>query len=424
MGWKESPPSDAASRAASFRTTHLLTASLALASCGAPALGPDATVDDAATPGDATAQDAASREDGPAGALLDRADAIMGPAFAATPADLSQCVGGIAVIVTPSEELVHGWGATSLGGTTPPDARTLFQVGSITKVFTGLGMARLVEDGAFGPGTPADALLAEDLRGTAASWPTMGALITHHGGFPVFPDNLVDRDGDGRRDPDIDPRSPAAGYDRDDLRAALEGWSAAPDAPYVYSNLGLGLAGLAMQDHLGLASYDATLRRLVTEDLGMFETWGEVSAIAPAARARLAAGYIVEGSGRAAGIPGEMGVLASAGEIVTTGEDMRRFLRAVTGLAPGALDGAIARATAPLAEGPDGRAMGYAIEVEESAGLVLYRKGGNTSSYAAYVLWSTGPPVGVAVLTNCGGFMAVVGLAESLHEASRAGTPG
>jgi hypothetical protein len=91
----------------------------------------------------------------------------------------------------------------------------------------------------------------------------------------------------------------------------------------------------------------------------------------------------------------------------------------LTRLEPTPLDGAIARASAPLAEGPAGRAMGYAIEVETSGGVVLHRKGGNTSSYGAYLVWSTVPPVGVAVLTNCGGFSRVAELALALHEDAR-----
>jgi hypothetical protein len=63
--------------------------------------------------------------------------------------------------------------------------------------------------------------------------------------------------------------------------------------------------------------------------------------------------------------------------------------------------------------------MGYAIEIDSSEGLVRYRKGGNTSGFTAYVVWSTAPAVGVAVLTNCGGFMRAVALADALHAAAR-----
>lgn len=373
---------------------------------------PDAAVSDASS-ADVARNDAATAT------LAARVEALMRPAFDPTPSSLAQCVGGVAVIVTPAEERMGGWGATTLGGSVSPDASTLFQIGSLTKVFTGLAMAQRIEEGAFGPDTRAGELLAEDLRGASASWPTMAALITHHGGLPAYPSNLVDRDGDGRRDPGIDPRSPAAGYGRADLRAALASWTSPSDAPYSYSNVGSGLVGLALQDQLGLESHDETLRRTVTSELGMRETWGEVSAIPPEARARLADGHAREGDARVIGIPGQMGVLASAGEIVTSARDMRLLLRALTGLERTGLAGAISRATTPLAAGPDGREMGYAIEIENLAGVVRYRKGGNTSSYAAYLLWSTSPQVGVAVLTNCGGFMSVVTLSEQLYEAAR-----
>jgi len=400
------------------RTSSVLgLAFLASASCQGPEGTPDAPPLDAPTsepwPADVAARDGGLE-------LAARADAILGPAFAATPASLVQCVGGVAVVVTPTEELVRGWGATELGGTRVPDSTTLFQIGSLTKVFTGLGVARLVEEGAFTADTPAGDLLAADLREAASSWPSMAALVTHHAGLPTFPSNLVDRDGDGVRDPGIDPRSPAAGYGRVELRAALAAWSPLPDEPYRYSNVGAGLAGLAVQDHLGLAGHDEVLQRVVADDLGLEDTWGEVAAIPEAERERLATGYAVDGTARATGIPGEMGVLASAGEIVTSGRDMRRVLRALVGLEPTPLAGAIARATTPLADGPEGRAMGYAVEIEESAGRVRYRKGGNTSSYAAYLIWSTSPPVGVALLTNCGGFMRVVDLAAALHDAAQA----
>jgi CubicO group peptidase (beta-lactamase class C family) len=372
----------------------------------------DASADDA-DGFDGSASDAAT--DAGVVSLAERMNEVMAPAFSATPESLEQCVGGVAVVLTPTESRIGGWGATALGGTTAPDATTLFQLGSLTKVFTGIALARQVEAGAFSLDTPADALLGADLADARATWPTMDALITHHAGLPAFPANLVDRNGDGRRDPGIDPRSPAAGYSRVDLRSELMAWTPPAGDAYLYSNVGIGIAGLALQDSLGLTSHHDTLRRLITDDLGMSDTFGEVSAIPDSARTRLATGHVVEGVRRVAGIPGQMGVLASAGEIVTSAEDMERWLRVLTGVESTPLAPAVARATTRLAEGPDGRGMGYAIEVEEVGGVTRYRKGGNTSSYGAYLLWSTSPPVGVAVMTNCGGFRRVVTLAEDLY---------
>jgi len=104
----------------------------------------------------------------------------------------------------------------------------------------------------------------------------------------------------------------------------------------------------------------------------------------------------------------------------TTGDDRAPFRGALIGARATPLEEAIVLATTPLAPGPMGRDMGYAIEIEHRADGDVLRKGGNTSSYSAYVMWSRSPAVGVAVLTSCGSFMAVVELAEELHDGARA----
>lgn len=418
-------PLPARSRARSFAVAF---AAFAFVACSDTATRDDSGLADGG-PIDASGSDASAGDtglnDGSAGdaaidaglaSLAERMDEVMAPAFATTPASLDQCVGGVAVVVTSTESRIGGWGATTLGGMTAPDARTFFQVGSLTKVFTGVAMARQVEAGAFSLETPADMLLGADLDEARTDWPTMGALITHHAGLPAFPANLVDRNGDGRRDPGIDPRSPAAGYSRVDLRNELMAWTPHGSEAYLYSNVGIGVVGLALQDSLGLTNQHDTLRRLLADDLGMRETFGEVAAIPDSARARLATGHLVEDTRRVVGIPGQMGVLASAGEVVTTAADMQRWLRALTGLESTLLAAAVSRATTRMAEGPEGRGMGYAVEIEDVDGVTRYRKGGNTSSYGAYLLWSTSPAVGVAVMTNCGGFRRVVTLAEELYD--------
>jgi len=411
-----------------LRDWSLLAAVMALG-CGGEGAGADASrgdFDASWMPDVGETFDARETSDVPGGdargtaALAVLADGVMTPVIDVAPTDLSQCVGAVVVIVTATDSLVQGYGATTRGGSVVPDGRTLFQIGSLTKVFTGLGLARLVAEGALAPTVSVGSLLDADLSSAATSWPSMQALITHHSGLDVFPANLVDRDGDGRRDVGLDPRSPAAGYSREHLGQALGGYVAPMDAPYLYSNFGLGLAGLALEDHLDLPGYHATLRRLVTDDLGMSETWGEVDAIDAAALPRLAPGQSVERTTRGPGIPGRKGVLAGAGEVVMTGDDMALLLGAMIGARTTPLDAAIALATTPLASGPMDRDMGYAIEIEHRAEGDVLRKGGNTSSYSAYVLWSRSPAVGVAVMTSCGSFMVVVELAEQLHDGTRA----
>ncbi|MBL8625343.1 MAG: serine hydrolase [Myxococcales bacterium] len=345
-------------------------------------------------------------------------DAIMAPAFGRDAlGDPARCVGGVAVVVTPTGALVRGYGATVAGGAAAPDAATLFQIGSISKVITGLALARQVDAGALTATTPALAIGGADLR---AAMPgatfTLADLVSHHAGFPTMPANLIDRDGDGVRDPAADPLSPARGYARADLLRAVAALPLAGAAPYAYSNLGLGLLGLVLQDHLALPDNHALLTTTLAP-LAPTATWGTVAAIPANARDRVAQGYALGGGARITGGLAEMGVLAGAGEVTTTGADMALLLAALTGQATTPLAPAVELALTPIATGgqPDVE-LGYAIEIRREAGGTRYTKGGATPSYTAYLSFHRAPPVGALVLTSCGGFDAARALALALDD--------
>lgn len=345
-------------------------------------------------------------------------DELMAPAFAADAlADPARCVAGVAVVATPTTTLVRGYGATTAGGVSVPDGATPFQIGSLSKLLTGLALARQIEDGNVAADGPALAIGAADLR---AAMPTatftLADLVSHHAGFPTMPANLIDRDGDGQRDPTADPLSPGRGYARADLLAAVAALPLAGTAPYRYSNLGLGLLGLLLQDHLALPDNHALLTATLAP-LDLTATWGTVAAIPADARARVAQGYAWRGDTRVPGGLAEMGVLASAGEVTTTGADMAKLLAALIGQPPPPLAPAIARALTPIADGgePDVE-LGYAFEVRHEPAGDRYTKGGATPSYTAYLSFHRAPAVGALVLTSCGGFDAARPLALALDD--------
>jgi CubicO group peptidase (beta-lactamase class C family) len=324
----------------------------------------------------------------------------------------------VVAVVTPEQTVVLGYGATTAGGTTRPDGDTPFQVASLSKVYTGLALARQVANGDLTPSAPAGTIVGADLATALAGTSfTLADLATHHAGFPVFPSNLVDRDGDGAPDPGADPLSPATGYARDDLERFLSGFTPTPDAPYAYSNLGAGLLGIALTDDLRLSSYHALLRRLVADDLGMAQTWGAVSVMDAGAQARVAQGYALQKGVRVPGLLAEMGVLAGGGEIVTTGNDLASLLVALTGARPTALDDAAAIAVTPVASGPNADTeLGYAIEIEHLPDGDRFGKAGGTASYTSYLSFRRAPAVGVVVMTSCGGFTAVRDLATAIDD--------
>ncbi len=379
-----------------------LAAAATLAACSAP---PAASLDAA--------------PDAPDAVLAALVDEVMAPAFAADAlADLDRCVGGVAAVVGAGGSLVRGYGATVAGGAVVPDGATLFQLGSISKVLTGLILADEVEAGRLAPGDRAGPLAAADLAPVlAGAGLTLGELVSHRAGLPVMPDNLVDRDGDGRRDPDADPLSPGLGYGRDHLRTALTRLPLGGDAGYEYSNLGLGLLGVLLADRAGAADFEALVATRLAPALGLTSTWGRAASIPAADRARIAQGYALRGDARVAGKLAEMGVLAAAGEAVTSGDDLVVLLTALTGQRATALDRAILRAVTPVGPGPSPEvSLGYAFELIDEGGRVRITKGGATPSYTAYLAFQREPPVGAAVVTSCGGFLEVRALALALTD--------
>ena len=345
-------------------------------------------------------------------------DDVMHPVISADATGTEQCVGAVVTVVTRDQSVVLGFGGTEARGATRPDGDTLFQIGSISKVFTGLALARLVTTGALGANDVGISHLGADLQPPIAGATfTLRDLATHHAGFAYMPANLVDRDGDGARDPDADPLSPATAYSRTDLARYLADVPPPSSTGYAYSNVGAGLLAIGLQDHLHASGFDGVLRQLVTDVLGMHDTWGEVGAMTAEATSRVARGYAVANGNRVQGHLAQMGVLAGAGEIVTTGNDIARLLTALTGAEPSALDDAVALAVTPSASGPDAETdLGYAIEIEHLADGDRFAKGGATPSFTAYLSFRRDPAVGVLVMTNCGSFMSVRELATEIDD--------
>lgn len=145
--------------------------------------------------------------------------------------------------------------------TTGADPDGVYQIGSLSKVFTALLLAREVVDGTLSLDTTV-ADLVPQLRDAPVAAVSLGGLATHTSGLPRLPPGLWRKMfGAGARNPyaDIDAPTLYAG-----LQAVRLGKTSRP----AYSNLGFGLLGTALGRHLG-TSYDAAVRARITEPLGM-----------------------------------------------------------------------------------------------------------------------------------------------------------
>jgi CubicO group peptidase (beta-lactamase class C family) len=148
-------------------------------------------------------------------------------------------------------------------GTAKPDS--LFEIGSITKTFTGLILSEMVVEGKVALDTPVRELLP---AGTVAkpTGPeiTLLSLATHHSGMERMPDNFHP----------ANPDNPYADYTDKDLYAfiAKRGLALKPNAQFEYSNVGMGLLGEALANQSG-EPYLALLQQRVLKPLNLRHTF-------------------------------------------------------------------------------------------------------------------------------------------------------
>lgn len=101
-------------------------------------------------------------------------------------------VGLVVGVVAGDEEVLLGFGERRLGDSRPPDADTLFEIGSITKVFTGTLLAQRIENGELKLDDRVAELLPEDwVLSPAAREITLRHCTTHTSGLPRLPANLI-----------------------------------------------------------------------------------------------------------------------------------------------------------------------------------------------------------------------------------------
>ncbi|WP_037346139.1 serine hydrolase domain-containing protein [Sciscionella sediminilitoris] len=174
-------------------------------------------------------------------------------------------------------QYVEGAGRLAGAGSARPDGDTVFQLGSVTKTFTGLMLAEAVERGVV--------RLDEPVR-NRVPWPVPTAqgkeirlvdLATHSSGLPRLPANID-------KVPGFDPLDPYRAITRADLARFLAETKlgSVPGTKFDYSNFGFALLGQALSSR-----YDQMLRT-ITVPLGLRDT---ALCLNPEQRQRKAQGY-------------------------------------------------------------------------------------------------------------------------------------
>ena len=351
----------------------------------------------------ADAADAAAAPGPDAGATADVADATpaaaLDPALVRKAGDLVEATlargghVGVAVgLYLDGATATSGHGRRRAAEAPAPDAHTVFEIGSITKVFTATLLASLARtgevalDGAAAEHFPAG--VAAPRFGGGESF-TLAQLAAHTSGLPRLPDDLIAKV--------TDPLNPYASYTRDDFYGFLgrHQLRRAPGSRYEYSNLGAALLGDLLASRAG-TPYAALVEARILRPLGMTDTAVDPG---PDLRARLAPGH-----DKGAEVPGwDLGPFAPAGALKSTVADLMKFLAA--NLAPpDAPVGRDLEATHPVRfdASAEKLKLGLGWHLARLPGEVgeAHLHDGGTGGYRSFIGFVKPRRVGVVVLAN------------------------
>ena len=209
------------------------------------------------------------------------------------------------------------YGRTDLDDGHPVDENTLFEIGSVTKVFTSTLLADFAQRGLLQLTNAIQNYLPAGIVAPTRSGRniTLTHLSAHTSGLPSFPTNLKIIDG----------RNPFAGYTEPQMFEFLDSYQLTrnPGTTYEYSNYAVGLLGALLGRHAG-ASYEDLVVQWIANDLGLPDTRIRLNADQ---QRRLARGF----SGVVPIPPFDMPVLEAAGDLRSTARDLLLFLAANRG---------------------------------------------------------------------------------------------
>jgi CubicO group peptidase (beta-lactamase class C family) len=276
------------------------------------------------------------------------------------------------------------------------DENTLFEIGSITKVFTALLLANALENELVQLDTP-----AQDLLPVGVSMPsymdkqiTLQDLATHRSGLPRMPINFSPSE----------TFNPYIDYGKAELYEFLSSYKLMKivGAHYEYSNLGYMLLGHLIEKAYG-EQYEALVIESIADPLGMPDTRITLS---DEQKTRFAQGHT-----DVYPVPAWDFLLPGLGALRSSASDMLRFASANLGLFPSDLEAAMQRLQ-------EGRHETGTPGIQTSLGWHTYSRydkeiiwhDGQTGGYHSFLGILADEKTGVVVLVNSNYDIDAIGL--------------
>ena len=299
-----------------------------------------------------------------------------------------QSTGLVAVVLDEGRRIDAAYGRSDSADNRALDADTVFEIGSITKVFTALLLADMIVRGEVAASDPVAKFLPDNARVPYFEETpiTLKDLATYTSGLPRMPSNFTPKD----------PGNPYADYSVGQLYDFVSNHKLRfrPGTHYEYANLGFGLLGHALALRAGMSYEDLVISRICAP-LGMESTRITLSS---SMRARLARGHdSTFGPVANWDIP----TLAGAGALRSTANDLLKFLEMSLGNRPSPLAPAMAMTLDERHPTERPRVeVGLGWFLSTSHRDVIAWKDGGTGGYASYIGFSTKSRRASVLLSN------------------------
>jgi CubicO group peptidase (beta-lactamase class C family) len=295
----------------------------------------------------------------------------------------------VGLLDSKGQRRVFAYGSAGPGGRAL-DGESVFEIGSITKVFTGILLADMARRGEAALTDPLASYLPAHVHvpqrnGKAI---TLADVATHFSGLPRMPSNFAP----------ADRRNPYANYTIEKSFAFLSAYTLPrdPGESFEYSNFAMGVLGDALAARAG-KSYEQLVTERILRPLGMHNT---AITLSPWMRSRLAQGHDAFGDTTS---NWDFIAMRAAGGLRSNANDMLTFAAANLNAGASGLGAAMRDAMRPRRLLGNADSIGLNWIVFRREGTVITAHNGGTGGYRTFLGLDRAGKRAVIVLTNSAG---------------------
>lgn len=294
---------------------------------------------------------------------------------------------GIVVGVLDGKDVkYYSFGVKSTTTKAKVDEYTVFEIGSVTKTFTGIILAQMSLENEVKLDDPLQKYLPEGVTAPTRNEDAIKLvnMANHTSSLPRMPNNFAP----------ANPNNPYADYSEKQLYDFLTKYTLTRNigSQYDYSNYAVGLLGHILAAKRGV-SYEQLMLTIIAKPLNLKNT---SITLPPAMKENLALGY----SGGAQVENWDLTTLAGAGAIRSTAVDMMKYLQANMGLIKSDLYPAMQLAQTNSREADAKPQVGLGWHIMKSGDQDILWHNGGTGGYRSFIGFIKGSDKAVVVLSN------------------------